>query len=63
MLIRVPEGFFSEGFNRPFTEEEKDRLIKSIGGDPYLCKELVNILEAWSMSRGDKARVEGSNEE
>lgn len=31
LIIHVPEKLICEGFERPFTEEEKDILIKAIG--------------------------------
>jgi hypothetical protein len=38
LVIKVPEKLVYEGFERPFTEEEKDVLIKAIGNAKPLPK-------------------------
>jgi hypothetical protein len=39
IVIDVPEKLVCEGFERPFTEEEKNILIKAIGNAKPLPKE------------------------
>ena len=38
LVIKVPENLVCEGFVRPFTEEEKNILIKAIGNGTPLPK-------------------------
>ena len=38
LVIKIPEELVYEGFERPFTEKEKDILIKSIGNGTPLPK-------------------------
>lgn len=38
LVIKVPENLVCEGFERPFTEEEKNTLIKAIGNGTPLLK-------------------------
>jgi len=38
LVINVPENLVCEGFERPFTEEEKNILIKAIGNGKTLPK-------------------------
>ena len=39
LVIKVPKKLVCEGFERPFTEEEKSILIKAIGNGTPLSKE------------------------
>lgn len=38
LVIKIPEGLVCDGFERPFTEEEKNILIKAIGNGTSLPK-------------------------
>jgi hypothetical protein len=38
LVIKIPEKLACEGFERPFTEEEKNVLIKAIGNGTPLPK-------------------------
>jgi hypothetical protein len=38
LVINVPENLVCEGFERPFTEEEKNILIKAIGNGKTVPK-------------------------
>ena len=45
LIIDVPEELTFEGFERPFTEEEKDILIKAVGnGTPLTLSVLADLL-------------------
>lgn len=44
MVIDIPEKLACEGFERPFTEEEKNILIKAIGNGTPLPKRHGRIL-------------------
>ena len=56
IVIDIPEKLVLEGFERPFTEEEKNTLIKAIGNGTPLPKghgrlidadEVLNAMDTW----------------
>ena len=46
LLIKIPEEIACEGFERPFTEEEKNILIKAIGNGTPLPKGHGRLIDA-----------------
>lgn len=46
IVINVPEKLVCEGFERPFTEEEKNILIKAIGNGIPLPKGHGRLIDA-----------------
>lgn len=45
ILIDIPEKLALDGFERSFTEDEKDTLVKAIGnGTPLIQEVLVDAL-------------------
>ena len=46
LIIKVPEKLVYEGFERPFTEEERKILINAIGNSILLPKEHGDIVDA-----------------
>ena len=46
LIIKVPEKLVCEGFERPFTEEERKILINAIGNAILLPKEHGDIVDA-----------------
>jgi len=45
IVIDIPEKLACEGFERPFTEEEKNTLIKAIGNGTPLPKGHGNLIQ------------------
>lgn len=46
IVIDIPEKLVCEGFERPFTEEEKNILIKAIGNGTPLPKGHGRLIDA-----------------
>jgi len=52
IVIDVPEKLVCEGFERPFTEEEKNILIKAIGNGTPLPRNHGRLIDAdWVLNK------------
>lgn len=60
LIITVPEELVCSGFERPFTEEEKDILIKAIGNGTKLPKGTQYTLYLWNKNLED-IEIENNN--
>ncbi len=60
IVINVPDKLICEGFERPFTEEEKNILIKAIGNGVSLDKMRAEFIERYPKNYAGEPELGGA---